>query len=387
MDPGNWATDIEAGSSAGYRLLFVLALSGLTGLVLQLLAAKLGIATGLDLAQACRDRFGQRASLGLWVLAEIGICACDLAELLGTALGLKLLFGVPLAAGVALTVLDVLLILPLGRRGLRRLTLLIVALMAVVTGCFAVLLAMAAPDLVAVATGFLPHWDSLRDPHLLFIAVGILGATVMPHNLYLHSSLVRERAGPSDIASKREAYRGAAWDSGAALALATLVNAAILILAAAAFHSHGQIGIADIGDAYRMFTPLLGPFAALLFAIALIASGQNSSLTATMAGQVVMEGFTSLRLSPVQRRLLTRAIAALPALAAIAILGEGALGNLLVLSQVVLSLQLPFAVVPLVMLTSDRGRMGPLANSRALSALAWTLAGVIVLLDAALLLR
>lgn len=385
MDPGNWATDLAAGSAFGYRLLAVVLLSSLMAIVLQALAARLGIATGRDLAQACRDRFSPPVSFGLWILAEIGICACDLAELLGTALGLKLLFGVPLLLGVCLTALDVMLVLALQRGGFRRLEALVLSLLVLVGVCFSVQVALARPDWRQLAAGFVPSAELITDPKMLYLAIGILGATIMPHNLYLHSSIVQTRRFGLDAAGRRSAAHMAAWESSLSLLLAMLINAAILVLAAATFHSVGRTDVTDIAQAHTMLVPLLGAGAAALFAVALLAAGQNASLTATLAGQIVMEGFVRLRLAPWKRRLVTRLIAIVPAFAIIALNGERALGELLILSQVILSLQLPFAVAPLVWLTSDRARMGALVSPRWLRWLAWTIALVIIGLNLTLL--
>jgi manganese transport protein len=385
MDPGNWATDLAAGSGFGYRLLAVVLLSSLMAIVLQALAARLGIATGRDLAQACRDRFSPPVSFALWVLAEIGICACDLAELLGTALGLKLLLGIPLLLGVCLTTLDVMLVLALQRGGFRKLEAIIVSLLILVGVCFAVQIALARPVWSQVATGFVPSSQIISDPRMLYLAIGILGATIMPHNLYLHSSIVQTRRFDLDEMGRRLAARMAAWDSSLALILAMLVNAAILVLAAATFHAAGANEVTDISQAHTLLTPMLGAGAATLFAVALLAAGQNASVTATLAGQIVMEGFLRLRLSPWKRRLATRLVAVIPAILVIGLHGEKALGDLLILSQVILSLQLPFAVVPLAWLTGDSARMGRLVSPAWLQGLAWLIAMVIAVLNLTLL--
>jgi manganese transport protein len=385
MDPGNWATDLAAGSAFGYRLLAVVLLSSLMAIVLQALAARLGIATGRDLAQACRDRFSPPVSFALWVLAEIGICACDLAELLGTALGLKLLLGIPLLLGVCLTTLDVMLVLALQRRGFRHLEAVVLSLLILVGACFAIQVALARPEWRHVAAGFVPSGALVADPRMLYLAIGILGATIMPHNLYLHSSIVQTRRFDLDDAGRQLAARMAVWDSSLALLLAMLINAAILVLAAATFHAAGSTTVTDISQAHRMLAPLLGAGAATLFAIALLAAGQNASVTATLAGQIVMEGFLRLRLTPWMRRLATRLLAVIPAIVVIGLHGQRALGDLLILSQVILSLQLPFAVVPLVWLTGDRARMGPLASPGWLQVLAWAIALTIVVLNLTLL--
>jgi len=355
-------------------------------MVLQALSARLGIATGRDLASACRDAYSRPVALVLWVLCELAIVACDLAEVIGTAIGLNLLFGIPLVWGAALTGLDVLLILALQKRGFRGLEAFVIALIALVAGCFLFELILSRPDLGAVARGFVPDPRIATDPAMLYIAIGILGATVMPHNLYLHSATVQTRAFEPTPEGKREAAKFATVDSTVALFLALFVNAAILILAASAFHVSGQTEVAEIQDAYRLLAPTLGMTAAsVLFAVALLASGQNSTVTATLAGQVVMEGFLRIRLQPWLRRLITRALAIIPAVTVAALYGESGTARLLVLSQVVLSLQLPFAVVPLVMFTSDRSKMGDLASPAWLKAAAWVIAAAIIGLNAKLL--
>ncbi|MDQ2673884.1 MAG: Nramp family divalent metal transporter [Chloroflexota bacterium] len=386
MDPGNWATDIAGGARFGYALLSVILLSNLMAILLQSLALKLGIVTGRDLAQACRDHYSRPVSFGLWVLCEIAIAACDLAEVLGAAIALNLLFGIPLVWGVVLTALDVLLILLLQHKGFRWLEAFVIALIASIGVCFAVELAMAQPALGEVARGLVPTTRIVSDPLMLYIAIGILGATVMPHNLYLHSSIVQTRRVAPDPASKREAIRFATIDSTVALLFAFFINAAILILSAATFHQSGHHGVADINDAYYLLTPLLGTtVASTLFAVALLAAGQNSTVTGTLAGQIVMEGFLDIRLPAWLRRLITRLIAIVPAVIVTALYGERGAGGLLLLSQVILSLQLSFAVVPLVRFTGERRKMGEFANGRALSALAWSVAVVIVGLNAWLL--
>ena len=386
MDPGNWATDLAGGSRFGFDLLSVVLVSSLLAIFLQALSAKLGIATGRDLAQACRDHYPRPVGLALWALCEIAIVACDLAEVIGSAIALNLLFGLPLVIGVLLTSADVLLILVLQRVGFRWLEAFVIALLVIIAGCFAVALALARPDLAAVARGFVPKAEVLRDPGRLYVAIGILGATVMPHNLYLHSAIVQTRAYDRGEAGRREATRFAIADSTVALILALLVNAAILILAAAAFHRAGRTDVAEISDAHRLLAPLLGaPIASALFAIALLASGQNSTVTATLAGQIVMEGFLHIRLKPWLRRMITRGIAIAPAIFVAALWGEGGVGKLLILSQVVLSLQLPFAVIPLVQFTGDRAKMGALANGRLVQGLAWAAAATIVALNLKLL--
>ena len=386
MDPGNWATDIAGGSAYGYTLLSVVLLSNFMAMLLQALSARLGIASGLDLAQACRDHYPRFVSVALWFLCEIAIVACDLAEVLGTAIALKLLFGLPLLWGVCVTALDVFLILALQRYGFRKLEAFVVALLIVIAGSFLFELALAKPDWAAAAKGLIPDTRILRDPAMLYIAIGILGATVMPHNLYLHSAIVQTRAYGEDDAGRGQAIRLATIDSTVALALAFCINAAILMLAAATFHVAGQTGVAEIDQAYTLLAPLLGGTAAsVVFAIALLASGQNSTVTGTLAGQIVMEGFLHFRMPVWLRRLVTRAIAIVPAIAVVASTGDAGATKLLVLSQVVLSLQLPFAVVPLVMFVGDRRLMGRFAIAGWRRALAWGIAGIIVLLNAVLL--
>ena len=387
MDPGNWATDLAGGARFGYTLLSVILLSNLIAILLQALALKLGIATGRDLAQACRDHYSRPVSFVLWVLCEIAIAACDLAEVIGSAIALNLLFGIPLLWGVCLTALDVLLILLLQNKGFRYLEAFVIALIAVIGVCFAVELIMASPPLASVVKGLMPTTQIVTNPLMLYIAIGILGATVMPHNLYLHSSIVQTRKVLPDSRSKREAIRFATLDSTVALLLAFFINAAILILAAATFNNTGHQEVADIGDAYRLLTPLLGTaVASTLFAVALLASGQNSTITGTLAGQIVMEGFLNIRLPAWLRRLVTRLIAIIPAVIVTALYGERGAGGLLILSQVILSLQLSFAVVPLVYFTSQRGKMGEFVNSIPLATLAWVVAAVIVGLNGWLLL-
>ena len=386
MDPGNWATDLAGGSAFGYTLLSVILLSNLMAILLQSLAARLGIATGQDLAQACRAHYTPPVNFALWLLCEIAIIACDLAEVIGTAIALQLLFGLPLVVGATITALDVLLILLLQQRGFRYLEAFVISLITVIALCFAIELVLASPDWRAVAQGFVPQTEILTNPAMLYIAIGILGATVMPHNLYLHSSIVQTRRWEPTPAGRREAVLFATIDSTVALTLALFVNAAILILAAAAFHTTGQTEVAEIQDAYRLLAPTLGVAAAsTLFALALLASGQNSTITATLAGQIVMEGFLRLRLPPWLRRAVTRLLAIVPVVVVAWIYGESGTARLLVLSQVVLSLQLPFAVVPLVRFTTDRAKMGELVAPRWVAALAWVVAAVIITLNMKLL--
>jgi manganese transport protein len=386
MDPGNWATDLAGGARYGYTLLSVIMLSNFMAIVLQALAARLGIASGRDLAQACRDSYSRPTTIFLWILCEIAIAACDLAEVIGSAIALQLLFHLPLIWGVSLTALDVLVILFLQHRGFRYVEALVVGLILAIAGSFAVELWLARPDLVAVGAGFLPRPEVLRNPQMLYIAIGILGATVMPHNLYLHSSIVQTRKYTDSHESRKEAIRFASLDSAVALMFALFINAAILIMAAATFHGTGHQDVAEIGDAYQLLSPLLGTtMASVLFAVALLCSGQNATLTGTLAGQIVMEGFISLRLRPWLRRLITRLLAIVPAIVVIALYGERGTGPLLILSQVVLSLQLPFAVFPLVMFTGDPQKMGAFVTPRWLRMIAWVVAGIIALLNAWLL--
>jgi manganese transport protein len=372
MDPGNWATDLAGGSRYGYSLLGVVLLSSLAAIVLQGLAIKLGIVTGRDLAQACRDHYPLPVAMSLWVLCEIAIIACDLAEVLGTAIGLQLLVGLPLLWGVCLTSVDALLVLWLQQRGFRWIEAFVVSLIVLVGICFGIELALAGPEWGGVARGLLPDPRIAADPGKLFIALGILGATIMPHNLFLHSSIVQTRSFERTLAGRREALRFAFIDSTVALAAAFFINAAILVVAAAAFHHSGHTEVAQLQDAHRLLSPLLGTaLASALFAVALIASGQNSTITGTLAGQVVMEGFLRLRLPPAARRLVTRLLAIVPAAVAIAVGGDAAAGTLLLLSQVVLSLQLSFAIFPLLRFTNDRGKMGEFVNRAPTRLLGW----------------
>jgi len=359
MDPGNWATALAGGSQFGYTLLSVCLISNIMAILLQSLCARLGIATGRDLAQACRDNYSKPVSFVLWILAELAICATDLAEVIGTAIGLYLLFHIPLEWGVLITGLDVFLVLALQRLGFRWVEAFIITLLIVIFGCFAVQIWLAKPDLMGVVTGFAPSTEIITNPAMLYIALGIIGATVMPHNLYLHSSIVQTRAiGPEDK-DKKSAIRFASLDSTIALMLALTINASILILAAATFHSTGHEGIAELQEAHSMLIPLLGTsLAATLFAVALLCCGLNSTVTATLSGQIVMEGFINIRVAPWLRRIITRGIAIVPAMIVTILYGESGTAQLLIFSQVILSLQLPFAVVPLVMFTRDKVKMG-----------------------------
>jgi manganese transport protein len=387
MDPGNWATDLAGGSAFGYTLLTVILMSNLMAVLLQGLASKLGIVTGRDLAQACRDHYSPGVNFVLWFLCEIAIAACDLAEVIGSAIALNLLFGIPIAWGVAITALDVLIVLYLQNKGFRLLEALVVALVATVGACFLFEIIRAKPDVAGIARGFLPNPEIIRNPAMLYIAIGILGATVMPHNLYLHSSIVQTRQYEETPAGRGEAVRYAFIDSTIALSFALFINAAILIVAAATFHTTGRTEVAEIQDAYKLLTPLLGAGASTVFALALLASGQNSTITGTLAGQIVMEGFLNIRLRPWLRRLITRGIAIVPAAFTAIIYGEHGTAKLLVFSQVILSLQLSFAVFPLVMFTSDRRKMGEFANPLWLKVLAYLVAAVIASLNAWLLVQ
>ena len=389
MDPGNWATDLAAGSRYGYTLLFVIMLSNLMAILLQSLALKLGIATEQDLAQACRAHYGRRTSFVLWVFAEIAIAACDLAEVIGSAIALQLLFHIPLLIGVLITSLDVLLILLLEHRGFRYLEALVIVLIGTIAALFGIEILLSRPELSPILINlFVPQAQLLTNPEMLYIGIGILGATVMPHNLYLHSSIVQTRDYPRTPEGKREAIRFANWDSAAALTIALFVNAAILIVAAAVFHLSGHTEVAEIEDAYKLLSPLLGVTgASAIFAIALLASGQNSTLTGTLAGQVVMEGFLNLRMAKWLRRLVTRLLAIIPTLIVVALYGEHGTAKLLILSQVVLSMQLSFAVIPLVAFTSSPRKMGQFVNSTWLKWLSWTVAIVIAALNLWLLVQ
>src|SRR5437762_3812672 len=387
MDPGNWATDLAGGAQFGYTLLSVILASNLMAILLQGLASKLGIVTGRDLAQACRDHYSKSVGVLLWIGCEIAIAACDLAEVIGTAIALNLIFHIPIAYGVVITALDVLIVLYLQNRGFRLLEALVITLIATVGVCFLFEIILSQPPLAGVMRGFVPSPEVVRNPAMLYIAVGILGATVMPHNLYLHSSIVQTRQYDETAAGKREAVRFAFIDSTIALTFALFINGAILIIAAATFHTTGHAGVGEIQDAYKLLTPLLGAGAGTVFALALLASGQNSTLTGTLAGQIVMEGFLNIRLRPWLRRLLTRAIAIIPAAIVAILYGESGTAKLLVLSQVILSMQLSFAVFPLVFFTSDRVKMGEFANPAWLRALAYAVAIIIAALNIWLLLQ
>jgi manganese transport protein len=386
MDPGNWATDLAGGSKFGYTLLSVILLSNLMAILLQSLAARLGIVTDRDLAQACRATYSPAVNFVLWLACEAAIIACDLAEVIGTAIALKLLFGIPLIGGALLAALDAFLLLLLMNRGFRFLEAFVIALLAVIAVCFAVQIVAAAPPVTEVLRGFMPKSEIFTNPEMLYIAIGIIGATVMPHNLYLHSSIVQTRAYQRNDEGRREAIKWATTDSTIALMLALFINAAILVVAAATFHKSGHSDVAEIGQAFELLSPLLGlGIASTLFAVALLASGLNSTVTATLAGQIVMEGFLDLRLPSWARRLLTRGIAIIPVIVVTAIYGERGTADLLVFSQVVLSMQLPFAVIPLVRFVSDRRKMGRFAIPAYVAAVAWIVAGVIVALNVKLL--
>jgi manganese transport protein len=386
MDPGNWATDLAGGSKFGYTLLAVVMISNLMAILLQALSARLGIATGRDLAQACRDAYPKPIGYALWVICELAIIACDLAEVIGTAIALKLLFGIPLLAGALITALDVFLLLLLMNKGFRYIEAFIISLLIVIFVCFSIQIALAAPPIAAMLGGYIPSREIVTNPEMLYIAIGILGATVMPHNLYLHSSIVQTRAFTRDDAGRRNAIRWATTDSTIALMLALFVNSAILIVAASVFHASGRTEVAEIEEAYQLLSPLLGVgIASILFAVALLASGLNSTVTATLAGQIVMEGFLNLRMPHWARRLVTRAIAIVPVVIVTGFYGEQGTTKLLVLSQVILSMQLPFAVIPLVQFVSSRAKMGEFVISKWVSALAWLVAAVIVALNLKLL--
>ena len=386
MDPGNWATSLAAGSKYNYTLLSVIMISNLMAILLQSLSLRLGIVTGRDLAQACRDHYSKPVTFVLWVLCELAIAACDLAEVIGSAIALNLLFGIPLIWGVCITALDVLMILFLQNRGFRYIEALVIALIAIIGTCFGLEIIFSRPEFSGIMMGFVPDTQIMSDPNMLYIGIGILGATVMPHNLYLHSSIVQTRQYELNTAGKREAIKFATIDSTFALMFALFINAAILIVAAATFYRQGYNEVAEIQEAYQMLSPLLGVTgASTLFALALLASGQNSTLTGTLAGQIVMEGFLNIRIQPWLRRLITRMIAIIPAVIVTAVSGEHGTSQLLILSQVILSLQLSFAVFPLVMFTSDKLKMGVFVNTLSIKILAWTVTLFIAALNVWLL--
>ncbi|MGY5780012.1 Nramp family divalent metal transporter [Rhizobium sp. LEGMi135b] len=386
MDPGNWATDLAGGAQFGYTLLTVIMLSNLMAILLQALSARLGIATGRDLAQACREHYPRPVNLALWLACELAIIACDLAEVIGTAIALQLLFGIPLIGGALITALDAFLLLLLMSKGFRYLEAFVIALLIVIATCFAIQIAAASPPVAAILNGFIPSPEIVTNHEMLYIAMGIIGATVMPHNLYLHSSIVQTRAYKRTEEGRRDAIKWATVDSTVALMLALFVNAAILIVAAAAFHTSGHSDVAEIGQAYELLSPLLGlGIASTLFAVALLASGLNSTVTATLAGQIVMEGFLRLRIPHWARRLLTRGLAIIPVVFVTAIYGEKGTANLLVLSQVILSMQLPFAVIPLVQFVTNREKMGSFVVSRGVAIISWIVAAIILVLNFKLL--
>ncbi len=386
MDPGNWATDLAGGAKFGYALLFIVMLSNFMAILLQHLCIKLGVATGRDLAQACRDHYSTPTVWFLWILCEIAISACDLAEVVGSAIALQLLFGIPLVWGCVITCLDVLAVLYLQNKGFRYMEALVITLIATIGSCFAAELIFSKPSFVGVMLGFAPSPHIVTNQAMLYIGIGIIGATVMPHNLYLHSSIVQTRKFEQTPEGKREAIKYASIDSAGALMFALFINAAILILAASAFHWSGHENVAQIQDAYKLLSPLLGvSFASALFAIALLASGQNSTLTGTLAGQIVMEGFLHIRLRPWLRRLITRALAIVPAVLVIGVFGESKTTQLLIASQVVLSMQLGFAVWPLMRFTDERAKMGEFANRLWLKILGWATAAIIIVLNVKLL--
>ncbi len=386
MDPGNWATDIAGGAQFGYTLLSVILISNLFAIVLQYLSVKLGIVAERDLAQACKDHFHPSVNFILWIFCEIAIAACDLAEVIGSAIALNLLFGIPLSVGVVITVIDVFLILFLQSRGFRYIESIVGGLIFVIFASFLYEIFLSKPDIIPLLEGLIPKKEIITNPSMLYIAIGILGATVMPHNLYLHSSIVQTRDYPRTTEGKKEALKFASLDSSLSLMLAFFINAAILIISAATFHTSGNKDVADINDAYKLLSPLLGTtLASIFFGIALLASGQNSTVTGTLAGQIVMEGFLNIRLKPWVRRLITRLIAIIPALIISILYGERGTADLLVFSQVILSMQLSFAVVPLVMFTGNKTKMGQFVNKPWLKVLAWTISGIIIVLNLYLL--
>lgn len=386
MDPGNWATDIAGGAQFGYTLLSVILISNLFAMILQHLSLKLGIVAERDLAQSCRDHFGPKTNFILWILCEIAIAACDLAEVIGSAIALNLLFGIPLTWGVAITIVDVFIILFLQAKGFRVIESIVAGLTFVILGSFVYEIILSKPDIFPLLSGLVPQKEVITNPSMLYIAIGILGATVMPHNLYLHSSIVQTRNYERNHEGKKEAIKFATIDSSVSLFIAFFINATILIVAAATFHTTGNHDIADIHDAHKMLAPILGTtFASVFFAVALLASGQNSTLTGTLAGQIVMEGFLNIRLKPWLRRLITRSIAVVPALIVTILYGKKGTTDLLVLSQVILSMQLSFAVIPLVMFTNSKLKMGEFVNKPWLKILVWIISGIILLLNLVLL--
>ncbi len=386
MDPGNWATDLAGGAQFGYALLSVILISNFMAILLQHLCVKLGIATGRDLAQACRDHYSRPTIWFLWIICELAIAACDLAEVVGSAIGLQLLFGIPILWGCVITCLDVLAVLFLQNKGFRYIEIMVVVLILTIGGCFVSELFFARPSLTGVMLGFVPSTEILKNQNMLYVSIGILGATVMPHNLYLHSSIVQTRQFEQSSEGKREAIKFATIDSSFALMFALFINGAILVLAAAAFHWSGHKDVAEIQDAYQLLSPTMGVgVASTLFAVALLASGQNSTLTGTLAGQIVMEGFLNFRMRPWLRRLITRAIAIVPAVLVIGLYGENETTELLVASQVVLSMQLGFAVWPLLRFTGEKAKMGEFVNPLWVKLLGWTTAMIIIVLNLKLL--
>jgi manganese transport protein len=387
MDPGNWATDIAGGSKFAYTLLSVIMISNLMAILLQALAARLGIAADRDLAQACSDAFPRPVGIALWLICELAIIACDLAEVIGSAIALQLLFGIPLLYGALITAADVFLLLLLMNKGFRFIEAFVIVLITIIGACFVVEIALSAPPVAAIFKGFIPTPELATNPELLYIAIGIIGATVMPHNLYLHSAIVQTRAFERTETGRRHAIRSATIDSTIALMLALFVNAAILIVAAAVFHANGETNVQEIDQAYRLLSPLLGVgFASALFATALLAAGFNSTITGTLAGQIVMEGFLHIRLPPWIRRLMTRAIAIVPVVIITALWGSRGTGQLLILSQVILSMQLPFAIIPLILFVSDRKKVGAFTIGRPWMVVSWIAAATIVGLNVKLLL-
>lgn len=386
MDPGNWATDIAGGAQFGYILLSVILISNIFAMVLQHLSVKLGVVAERDLAQACRDHFSPTTNFILWIFCEIAIAACDLAEVIGSAIALNLLFQIPLTWGIVITTIDVLFILLLQSKGFRWIESIVGGLIFIILACFVYELVISEPAVNEIFGGLVPKAEIVQNPAMLYIAIGILGATVMPHNLYLHSSIVQTRDYPRNSEGKKEAIKFATLDSTFSLMLAFFINAAILILAAATFHVSGNHDVADIHDAYKLLTPILGAsMASIVFAVALLASGQNSTLTGTLAGQIVMEGFLNIKLKPWLRRLITRLIAVIPALIVAILYGEQGTTDLLVLSQVILSMQLSFAVVPLVMFTSNKAKMGEFVNKPFLKICVWIISFIIIVLNVYLL--
>ena len=382
MDPGNWATDLAGGSGFGYTLLSVVLLSNLMAVLLQSLAGKLGVATGRDLAQACRDRYSFPVVIFLWIISEIAICATDLAEIIGSAIALNLLFNLPLLAGVCITAVDILLIMYFQKLGFRYIEAIVMALIAIIAGCFWYEIIISKPDFGAIMRGFIPKSEIITNQEMLYVGIGIIGATVMPHNLYLHSSIVQTRKYGDSAQEKKEAIKFMTIDSTVALTLAFFINAAILILAAAVFHRTGQTQVAEIQEAYKLLSPTLDvPLASTIFALALLASGQNSTLTGTLAGQIVMEGFLNIRLKPWVRRFLTRMLAIIPAVICVLLYGESGMAQLLIFSQVILSFQLGFAVIPLILFTNDPLKMGEFANPLWIKTLAWGCAALIIALN------